>query len=182
MILKEGGFLLTSGELLSYHPHPRKNVRQGHDRYGRYDMMQEFNMSLATLNPTLAQMLGSDAPAGGATTAAPGTPGGAPGQQAAPGGSNIFFFAIIMMVGMFLIMSMSGRKEKKKRASMLDNLGKRDKVRSAGGIIGTIVELKENEVLIETDKSSHTRLWLAKGSVSAVLDSAHSTPQDSQSA
>ena len=72
------------------------------------------------------------------------------------------------------MMSMSGRKEKKRRAAMLEALGKRDKIRTAGGIIGTIVEMKGDEVLIETDKSSHTRLWLAKGSVSTVLNSSSS--------
>lgn len=128
--------------------------------------------------PVLAQAAGSGvaAPAGGATTAAPGTPAnGAPATGA--GSPNILFFGIIMMIGMFLIMSMSGRKEKKKRANMLSTLGKRDKIRTAGGIIGTVIELKDNEVLIETDKSSHTRLWLAKGSISTVLDSV-SQPTD----
>ena len=143
-------------------------------------MTQEISITLANIYPTLGQMVGSDA-ATTPTTQAPGGTGGAGGQQPAQGGSNIFFFAIIMMVGMFLIMSMSGRKEKKKRAAMLSTLGKRDKVRTAGGIIGTVVEVKEHEVLIETDKSSHTRLWLAKGSVSTVLDSS-SKPSDNSAA
>lgn len=134
-------------------------------------MTQEISLPLVYLNPTLGQVLGGES-APSTTTAATGAPAGAPGQQTGQqGGSNILFFGMIMMVGMFLIMSMSGRKEKKKRASMLSTLGKRDKVRTAGGIIGTIVELKEDEVLLETDKSSHTRLWLARGSVSSVLDS-----------
>lgn len=129
--------------------------------------------------PVIAQAAGSGTtggPAGGATTTVPGAP--ADGAPVSGGGSpNILFFGIIMMIGMFLIMSMSGRKEKKKRATMLSTLGKRDKIRTAGGIIGTVIELKDNEVLIETDKSSHTRLWLAKGSISTVLDSV-SQPSD----
>ncbi len=133
---------------------------------------------MVNLTPLFMQPVGGAAP-GAATTQAPGgTPGAPGGTTGSPGGSNIFFFAIIMMVGMFLIMSMSGRKEKKRRAQMLSTLNKRDKVRSAGGIIGTIVEIKENEILIETDKSSHTRLWLSKGSVSTVLDSVGSNQND----
>jgi len=140
-------------------------------------MMQEISLPMVNLNPLFMQPVGGDA-SGAATTQVPAGTTGAPGQQAAPGGNNIFFFAIIMMVGMFLIMSMSGRKEKKKRALMLSTLSKRDKVRSAGGILGTIIEIKENEVLIETDKSSHTRLWLSKGSVSTVIDSNGSSQND----
>ena len=137
-------------------------------------MTHEIGLPLVYLNPVLGQVLGGDTPAvpTGQATGAPGTAGGQQGSQT---GGSIFFFAIILMVGMFLIMSISGRKEKKKRAAMLDTLGKRDKIRTAGGIIGTIVEVKENEVLIETDRSSHTRLWLARGSISAVLDSSNGT-------
>lgn len=144
-------------------------------------MTQEFSLPLIYINPVLAQgALGGDTTSV-PTTQSPGGTGGTTGQQQQPGGSNIFFFAIIMMVGMFLIMSMSGRKEKKKRAAMLSTLGKRDKVRTAGGILGTIIEIKDDEVLIETDKSSHTRLWLARGSVSTVLDSTHKSTDQSAS-
>lgn len=75
---------------------------------------------------------------------------------------------------MLLIIMMSGRKDKKKRKEMLSTLGKKDKIRSAGGIIGTIVEMKDDEVLIETDRASHTRLWLAKGSIASVMKHAKS--------
>lgn len=102
---------------------------------------------------------GADPGTGDTTTPAPG------------GGSNIFFFLIIMTVGMFLIMSMSGRKEKKQRAAMLKALGKKDEVRTAGGIIGTVIEMKDDRVLLETDRGSHTRMWLSKGSISSVLKS-----------
>lgn len=140
-------------------------------------MTQEISMPLFSMYPTLGQMVGSDSTSA-PTTQSIGADGAPAGQAPAQGGSNILVIGMVMMVGMFLIMSMSGRKEKKKRALMLKALGKRDKVRTAGGIIGTVIEVKEHEVLIETDKSSHTRLWLAKGSVSTVLDSS-SKPSDS---
>jgi preprotein translocase subunit YajC len=136
-------------------------------------MTDQIGLPSAFVHPVLAQALGGEtAPI--PTTQAPGTTGAPGGQAQGTAGNSVFFFAIILMFGMFLMMSMSGRKEKKKRAAMLSELGKRDKVRTAGGIIGTIVEMKGDEVLIETDKSSHTRLWLAKGSVSTVLNSSSS--------
>ena len=144
-------------------------------------MTQELSIPQVFINPVLGQALGGDA-SSGTTTQPAGGNAAAPGQQQTqPGGSGIFFFAIVLMVGMFFIMSISGRKEKKRRVAMLSSLGKRDKVRTAGGIIGTIVEMKDDEVLIETDKSSHTRLWLARGSVSTVLNSPN-RPQEEDSA
>lgn len=102
-------------------------------------------------------------------------PSGAGDQGAAPqGGFDMFFLILLMFGGMILIMSFSGRKEKKRRAQMLKELGKKDKVRTAGGIIGTVIEIKDDEVLLETDRASHTRLWLAKGSISSVVKQAKS--------
>jgi len=137
-------------------------------------MIQEMTLPMVFVHPVLAQeqVLGGE-PTGTPTTTAPGTigPNGTPAGQPAGKASNFpFLLPIVLIAGMFLIMSMSGRKEKKKRAAMLSTLGKRDKVRTAGGIIGTVVELKDDEVLIETDRASHTRLWLARGSVSTILD------------
>ncbi len=145
-------------------------------------MTQELGFELTTIvNPVLGQALGGDASSG--TAIVPSGGDGAPGGQSRSqsDGSGIFFFAIVMMAGMFLIMSLSGRKEKKRRAAMLSSLGKRDKIRTAGGIIGTIVEVKDDEILLETDKSSHTRLWLAKGSVSTVLSSPSASKREDSS-
>jgi len=137
-------------------------------------MIQELTLPMVFMHPVLAQeqVLGGES-TGTPTTTAPGTtgPNGTPAGQPAGGGSSIFFLPIVLIAGMFLMMSMSGRKEKKKRAQMLSTLGKRDKVRTAGGIIGTVIELKDDEVLIETDRSSHTRLRVSRSSVSTILDS-----------
>ena len=136
-------------------------------------MTHQIGMLLVSFNPVIAQaqVVGGPETSAPAATQAPGGTNPPAGQQTPVGGNEIFYFFIILMVGMFLMMSMSGRKEKKKRAQMLETLGKRDKVRTAGGIIGTIIEMKGDEVLIETDRSSHTRLLLARGSISQVLDS-----------
>lgn len=111
-------------------------------------------------------------------TSQPGAPAETP-TTTQPGGSNIFFFFIIMTVGMLLIMSMSGRKEKKRRAQMLSTLGKKDKVRTAGGIIGTVIEIKDDEVLLETDRASHTRLWLTRASIASVMKQAKHADNES---
>lgn len=138
-------------------------------------MTHETFMPSAWMMPVLVQ----DAPQGGgliggpstATTQQPGSPtadGGA-GQTGRPGGGmDMMFMILVLFGGMLLITMFSGRKEKKRRKEMMESLGKKDKIRTAGGIIGTIVEIKGDEVLIETDRASHTRLWLAKGSIASV--------------
>ncbi len=110
-----------------------------------------------------------------------GADSGAAAQGTKPSGGIDFMLIVFLMLGaMILIMSFSGRKDKKKRAQMLSSLGRRDKIQTAGGIIGTVVELKDNEVLIETDRASHTRLWLARGSISSVIkqSKSHETSEE----
>lgn len=138
-------------------------------------MTNPISYSLVYANPLLAQVLGGDA-APTATTQANGAPAG---QQPSGGLGQMLPFIVIMTVGMFLIMSMSGRKEKKKRAKLLASIGKKDKVRTAGGIIGTIIEFKgTDEVLIETDRASNTRLLLARTSITQVIESANKPVTD----
>ncbi|RMH23983.1 MAG: preprotein translocase subunit YajC [Planctomycetota bacterium] len=106
--------------------------------------------------------------------AAPVVPGGGGAAQSAPpGGLGNFMMPLLALMMVFLVLStvMSGRKEKKKRAEMLSSIRKRDRVRTIGGMIGTIVEIKGDEYLLETDRNSNSRAWIDRNAVSAVLKS-----------
>lgn len=142
-------------------------------------------MPSAWITPALLQ----DSPQGGGGLIGPGSganpgtaqqqtlpaDGATPGQNAKPqGGMDLMFMILVLFGGMLLITMFTGRKDKKRRKDMLSSLAKKDKIRSAGGIIGTIIEMKDDEVLIETDRASHTRLWLAKGSIASVIKHAKS--------
>ena len=149
-------------------------------------MMQLNSMPSAWITPALIQDGGSPTgggmlgvPSSGATQPSPSA--GADGTANAPVGGNMnFMFLILLMFGaMILITGLSGRKDKKRRSQMLSALGKKDKVRTAGGIIGTVIEMKEDEVLLETDRASHTRMWLAKGSIASVIKHAKQDEQES---
>lgn len=123
--------------------------------------------------PTLALqevqgVLGGEVAAPGADPT--GGTGGAPGQ--APGLGWFFPLMMLMIAFLFISTIMGGRKEKKRRAAMLGALKKRDKVQTAGGVIGTIIEIKGEECLLESDRASNTRLWVTRASVAAVIRSA----------
>jgi preprotein translocase subunit YajC len=111
----------------------------------------------------------------GADSAQPGTaPAGTPGAAAPAGPQGLGLFMplmILMLVFLFASTLLGGRKEKKRRAAMLGGLKKRDRVQTAGGIIGTIIEIKGDECLLESDRASNTRLWVSRNSVAAVLKS-----------
>ncbi|MEM8737530.1 MAG: preprotein translocase subunit YajC [Planctomycetota bacterium] len=115
-------------------------------------------------------------PDGGAGSTASTTADGSPATgetqdtSAGPFGSS-FLFIMILVVGMLFIFSMSGgRKEKKRRAAMLEQLKKGAKVQTAGGVLGTVVEVRDDEVLVKVDENSNTRMRFAKTAISAVLE------------
>ncbi|MFA5227644.1 MAG: preprotein translocase subunit YajC [Bacteroidales bacterium] len=78
---------------------------------------------------------------------------------AAKGGNWSF---IIMMVAVFVVMYFLMIRPQKKRQKELqayrNNLQKGDKVVTAGGIYGTIVEVKEAYVLLEIDTNVKIRV------------------------
>jgi preprotein translocase subunit YajC len=48
---------------------------------------------------------------------------------------------------------------------MLNTLKKGDKVTSIGGIIGTVIEIKDREVVVKVDESSNTRMKFLRSAI-----------------
>ena len=109
----------------------------------------------------------SDAtPLGTPSSGANGAAGGA-----APQNGQFMMFAVLALV-MVLIMWLSSRsqkKEAKRRQEMIEALGRNDRVQTLGGVIGTIVEIKDSEIVLRVDESTGTRISFAKTAVSTVL-------------
>lgn len=95
--------------------------------------------------------------------------GGAEGQ---PTGSGLGKWALpAMMVALLLVFVLMGRKprqEEKKRQEMLSNIKKGDKVTTIGGILGTIVEIRDNEVVVKVDETSNTRMRFVRSAIRIV--------------
>lgn len=92
--------------------------------------------------------------------------GNQPAEQRQPSIFDGILPILILVMLAFLVMSIfSQRKEKKRRKQMLDELKKNDKVVTIGGIVGTIVELRDNEVILKVDESNNTRLHFTRAAI-----------------
>jgi len=137
--------------------------------------------SLATAPPI------AGGPQGGQTAQpAQGADGQPTGQPGAPppggfGGGGLLLFMLLLFVGLIVMQTLAGRKEKKKRQEMLSALGKHDRVQTVGGIIATITDVRENEVILKVDENTNTKIRMARSSVQQVLKSA-SGGSDAESA
>lgn len=124
------------------------------------------------------EMLAQAPPVAG-DTAAPATSGGAQpiggsgapqqGQPQGLFGGGFLFMLLGLMVFMIVMSSMGQRKEKKKRQELLNSLGKHDRVQTAGGVIGTIVELRDQEVVVKVDESTNTKIRFSRSAIQQVL-------------
>ena len=70
---------------------------------------------------------------------------------------------------MLLVMVLPGRQQAKKRKEMMAGMSKNDRVLTRGGIIGVVVEIRENEIIVKVDESNNTRLHLAKPAIQHVF-------------
>ena len=117
-------------------------------------------------------------PAGGGAAAEAAT-GSAPadGGEAAGGGGLFegmgFFLPAMLMVMVLYFMLMLPQQQKKEQAKtseMLDGLKKNDEIITAGGIRGTVVNIKDGEYLtIRIDEKTNTKMQILKKSVIKVL-------------
>ena len=79
-------------------------------------------------------------------------------------------FLIIMMIAMFAIMIIPQRKREKKIKNMLANLKPGDRVRTIGGIYGTISAIKDDVVTLSVGPDK-VRLVFVRGAIATVEDS-----------
>ena len=81
------------------------------------------------------------------------------------GGSPIIM--IVVMIAVFYFMLIRPENKRKKEAEqMRSSLRKGDKITTIGGIVGTIVDVKENNIVLETS-ADQVRIELAKWAISS---------------
>ena len=92
---------------------------------------------------------------------------------ARPSGTEVFlrqFLPLFLIIGVFWWwMSRSRRKERRRFQEMLDNLKRNDRVQTIGGIIGTVVESRGDEVVVKVDESSNVKLRFSRGAIKEVV-------------
>ncbi len=108
------------------------------------------------------------------TTTQNGAPSGDPNAapQRQPGLLDGGGFLFVMIAAFLLIMifsTRSQRAERKKREEMLAAIKKGDRVQTIGGILGTVVEVRDADVLLKVDESSNTRIRFARTGIQTIV-------------
>ena len=89
---------------------------------------------------------------------------------------------LVIMIGVFYFMLIRPENKRKKEAEqMRSSVKKGDKITTIGGIVGTVVDVKENNIVIETS-ADQVRIELAKWALSANETAAEAAKVEAQKA
>ena len=130
---------------------------------------------METLTQLMAQAGGAD-PGNGQENQTSGTKIPAPGEpgqelekdQAKSIFDNPFIPIILMCVVMYFFLFRGPRKKQRQHKQMLGAMKKNDRVKTIGGIIGTVVEVREQEVVLKIDETNNVKMHFARSAISTV--------------
>ena len=77
---------------------------------------------------------------------------------------------LLLVVVFFFLMTSSKRKQEKQHRTMLSNLKKGDRIQTIGGIIGTVVEARETEILVKVDENTNTKMRFSRSAIHRVIE------------
>ena len=72
----------------------------------------------------------------------------------------------LALAAVFIFMLFRGpQKKQKEHKKMVQALQKNDKVRTIGGIVGTIVDVKDDEITLKVDESNNTKIKVVPSAI-----------------
>ena len=88
--------------------------------------------------------------------------------EAAPGMgmSSTIIMLVVMLAVMYFMLIRPENKRKKEAEAMRSSLKVGDKITTIGGVVGTVVDVKENNIVIETS-ADQVRIEFAKWAISS---------------
>lgn len=93
-----------------------------------------------------------------------------------PGWASLVPIILIFGVFYFLIILPTQRKERKQREALFAALKKNDEVVTAGGVIGVVQSIKDDEVVLKIDDNAKMRV--VKSSIARIIPKESSASSD----
>ena len=103
------------------------------------------------------------------------------GAQTAAGGSSMIIMLVAMVAIFYFMMIRPENKRKKEAEQMRSALKNGDKVTTIGGIVGTVVNVKEDKFVIETG-ADQVRIEFAKWALSTNETAAANAAEEAKKA
>jgi len=82
---------------------------------------------------------------------------------------EFLFLMLAMFAIMYFIMIRPQKKKQQEQRKMLQEVGKGTRIRTIGGIIGTIVQEYDDEVVIKIDETTNTKMRIVRSAIGKVI-------------
>ncbi len=80
-----------------------------------------------------------------------------------------FLPLVLIFVIMYLLLFRGPRKKQQQHKKMVQSLQKNDRVRTIGGIFGTVIDVRDDVITLKVDESNNTKIKVTSGAISSVL-------------
>lgn len=129
-----------------------------------------MNLTTIALQGLLAQTTAQTAVE--TTTVQPGTPAPAtkPATQPAPWWASQWIPLLLILLMAWLLIFRPKNKQEKQRVQMLNSLKKGDRIQTIGGILGSVVDVRDDEVVVKVDETSNTKLTFSRSAIHRVRE------------
>lgn len=86
-------------------------------------------------------------------------------RQTAPFNPLNFVLLGVMLVVMYLLLFRGPQRKQQQHKQMVQSLEKNDRVRTIGGIIGTVVDIKGDEITLKVDENNNTKIKVVASAI-----------------
>jgi|GEM_PF-406038 preprotein translocase subunit YajC len=102
-----------------------------------------------------------------------------PANQGAPGGmlQTLAWFAIPLGI-VYLMILMPKSREDKRRRKMLSELKRGDRVVTTGGMLASVIDVRDSEVVLKVDESANVKARFTRAAIAAVLPDSSSAAEE----
>lgn len=121
--------------------------------------------TVVTMEPTT--------PAGETTTSTQqnGAPAGDGATAPQKQGNTMMSFILmgLIFVMMYFMLFRAPKKRQQEHKKMVDNLKKNDRVRTIGGILGVVLDIRDDEIVLKVDEANNTKIRVIPSAIATVL-------------
>jgi len=87
-----------------------------------------------------------------------------------PPPSNMLLYVMLPLLLVYMFFMFRGPKKKQQEhKKMVSSMSKNDRVRTIGGIYGTVLDVRDDEIVLKIDESTNTKIKVSPQAIAAVL-------------
>lgn len=89
--------------------------------------------------------------------------------QPPPGIGSMLFPLLVVGFVFYLLVFRPQKRERAQQKQLLDGLKKNDRVITIGGLYGTVVQVKDQEVTLKVDESTNTKMTFMRSAIRSIV-------------